>query len=162
MYGRCLVFHADHMRQGQSRHRVMVFGLVLNDTEWINNEPGRSWTTWISVFSKISQNHRQQAKKKMIHYSWSKPVSTSMSILNAISSFISHSYIRYNCISTHFQIRSVNTPSKHKGFEVGQSFHSRMCGDGAVVSASVKRRRGQVRRKDCETHESRDGANCLL
>lgn len=54
-------FYADHMPQGQSRHRVMMLGFMLDNTEWINNEPGQSWTTWLFIFSKISlqclENH---------------------------------------------------------------------------------------------------------
>lgn len=49
-------FQADHMRQGQSTHRVMMFGLMRDYSEWINNEQGQGWTTWFFVFSKISLN----------------------------------------------------------------------------------------------------------
>ena len=68
-----------------------------------------------------------------------------------------------NCINTCFQIRSVNTLSKHKGVTVGRSFHSRMCGDGAVVGVPVKRRRNQVEKKGTVrrmSHETEQTACC--
>lgn len=73
VYGGGDRFYADHMHQAQTRQRVMMFGLLLGDTEWINNEPEQSWTIWLFMSLKMSLQRLENYLLKCC--SWSRLVS---------------------------------------------------------------------------------------
>lgn len=138
------------MRQGQSRHRVMMFGLMLDDTEWINNEPGHSWRTWLFIFSKISLNFttmswQPSAKRKLS--SRSGPNQFQLALDSRCYRVFYFSLLHQIRLYQHpFQIHSVNTLFQYKDLWLDRVFHLGVCafagGDVATEEWSVFMQRG--------------------
>lgn len=106
--------------------RVMMFGLMLDDTEWINNEPGQSWTTWLFIFSKIWLNFtamswQPSAKRKLS--ATAGPNQFQLALDTRCYRLFYFSLLHQIQLYQHpFQIHSVNMLFKIQGFINRQSF----------------------------------------
>lgn len=124
--------HASRPKQTQS-------WCLWDDTEWINNERGQGWTTWLFIFSKISLNFTAMSWQLSVKRKLSAtagPNQFQLALDTRCYRLLYFSLLHQIQLYQHpFQIRSVNTEKIYCSTEASVVYMQRW----SVVSASVKR-----------------------